>query len=157
MFGNYSLSKSSIFPKCSKVLENALFWKAVKLNFLVSYFQKAIIQWWIEIETWNQSHMKNTKFSEYQRSLSISYATFELLKFESRTDVIVKISRFLRHRRPGINEWVFGSIDTVFWFSSIETKFKIGGEKKKKDTKQSNDPLWWLLKNPFTSKTRYED
>ena len=51
---------------------------------------------------------QNTKFSEYQRSLLISYATFELLKFESRTDVIIEISRFLRHRRPGINEGVFG-------------------------------------------------
>ena len=50
---------------------------------------------------------QNTKFSEYQRSLLISYATFELLKFESRTDVIIEISRFLRHRRPGINEGVF--------------------------------------------------
>ena len=53
---------------------------------------------------------QNTKFSEYQRSLLISYATFELLKFESRTDVIIEISRFLRHRRPGINEGVFGTI-----------------------------------------------
>ena len=51
---------------------------------------------------------QNTKFSEYQRSLLISYATFELLKFENRTDVIIEISRFLRHRRPGINEGVFG-------------------------------------------------
>ena len=53
---------------------------------------------------------QNTKFSEYQRSLLISYATFELLKFESRTDVIIEISRFLRHHRPGINEGVFGLI-----------------------------------------------
>ena len=52
---------------------------------------------------------QNTKFSEYQRSLLISYATFELLKFESRTDVIIEISRFLRHRRPGINEGVFAT------------------------------------------------
>ena len=51
---------------------------------------------------------QNTKFSEYQRSLLISYATFELLKFENRTDVIIEISRFLRHRCPGINEGVFG-------------------------------------------------
>ena len=60
---------------------------------------------------------QNTKFSEYQRSLLISYATFELLKFESRTDVIIEISRFLRHRRPGINEGVFGTdcfTDIVF-------------------------------------------
>ena len=55
---------------------------------------------------------QNTKFSEYQRSLLISYATFELLKFESRTDVIIEISRFLRHRRPGINEGVFGKCYT---------------------------------------------
>ena len=52
---------------------------------------------------------QNTKFSEYQRSLLISYATFELLKFESRTDVIIEISRFLRHHRPGINEGVFAT------------------------------------------------
>ena len=40
---------------------------------------------------------QNTKFSEHQRSLLISYATFELLKFENRTDVIIEISTFLRH------------------------------------------------------------
>ena len=51
---------------------------------------------------------QNTKFSEYQRSLLISNATFELLKFENRTDVIIEISRFLRHRCPAINEGVFG-------------------------------------------------
>ena len=51
---------------------------------------------------------QNTKFSEYEQSLLISYATFELLKFESRTDVIIEISRFLGHRCPGINEGVFG-------------------------------------------------
>ena len=56
---------------------------------------------------------QNTKFSEYQRSLLISYATFELLKFENRTDVIIEISRFLRHRRPGINEGVFGSAQPI--------------------------------------------
>ena len=50
---------------------------------------------------------QNTKFSEYQRSLLISYATFELLNFENRTEVIIEISRFLRHRRPVINEGVF--------------------------------------------------
>ena len=67
---------------------------------------------------------QNTKFSEYQRSLLISYATFELLKFESRTDVIIEISRFLRHRRPGINEGVFASarshnnqLSEFFWSS----------------------------------------
>ena len=57
---------------------------------------------------------QNTKFSEYQRSLLISYATFELLKFENRNEVIVKFWRFSRHRRPGINEGVFGfSIATL--------------------------------------------
>ena len=61
---------------------------------------------------------QNTKFSEYQRSLLISYATFELLKFESRTDVIIEISRFLRHRRPGINEGVFDDLLIIgFLFS----------------------------------------
>ena len=30
----------------------------------------------------------NTKFSEYERSLLVSYATFELLKFENRTEMI---------------------------------------------------------------------
>ena len=51
---------------------------------------------------------QNTKFSEYERSLLISYATFELSKFENRTEVIIEISIFSRHRRPGINEGVFG-------------------------------------------------
>ena len=50
---------------------------------------------------------QNTKFSEHQRSLLISYATFELLKFENRTEVIIQFSRFSRHCRPGINEGVF--------------------------------------------------
>ena len=50
---------------------------------------------------------QNTKFSEHQRSLLISYATFELLKFENRTEVIIKSSRFSRHRPPGINEGFF--------------------------------------------------
>ena len=49
-----------------------------------------------------------TKFSEYERSLLISYVTSELLKFENRTEVIIEISRFSRHRCPGINEGVFG-------------------------------------------------
>ena len=53
---------------------------------------------------------QNTKVSEYQRSLLISYATFDLLKFENRTKVIIKILRFLRHRRPGKNEGVFGTL-----------------------------------------------
>ena len=52
---------------------------------------------------------QNTKFLEYEQSLLISYATFELLKFENRTDVIIEFSRFLTHRRPGINEGVFGT------------------------------------------------
>ena len=52
---------------------------------------------------------QNTKFSEYERSLLISYATFELSKFENRTEVIIEISRFSRHCRPGINEGVFGT------------------------------------------------
>ena len=51
---------------------------------------------------------QNTKFSEYERSLLICYATFELLKFENRTEVIIEILRFSRHRRPVINEGVFG-------------------------------------------------
>ena len=50
---------------------------------------------------------QNTKFSEYERSLLISYATFELLKFENQTEVIKTSSRFSRHRRPSINEGVF--------------------------------------------------
>ena len=50
---------------------------------------------------------QNTNFFEYERSLS--HATFELLKFENRTEVIIEISRFSRHRRPGINEGVFDS------------------------------------------------
>ena len=52
---------------------------------------------------------QNTKFSENERSLLVSYAIFELLKFQNRTEVIIKISRFSRHRRPGINEGVFDS------------------------------------------------
>ena len=51
---------------------------------------------------------QNTKFSEYERSLLISYATFEFVLFENQTEVIVKFSRFSRHRRPGLNERVFG-------------------------------------------------
>ena len=43
-FGNYSHLKSSIFSKCSKLLEIDHFLKAVKLDFLVTFFQKAIIQ-----------------------------------------------------------------------------------------------------------------
>ena len=66
---------------------------------------------------------QNTKFSEYQRSLLISYATFELLKFESRTDVIIEISRFLRHRRPDINEGVFAYTYTMLIFLSEITMF----------------------------------
>ena len=52
---------------------------------------------------------QNTKFSEYERSLLISYAIFELLRFENWTEVIIENSRFLRHRRPVINEGVFDS------------------------------------------------
>ena len=52
---------------------------------------------------------QNTKFSENERSLLVSYAIVELLKFQNRTEVIIKISRFSRHRRPGVNEGVFGS------------------------------------------------
>ena len=51
---------------------------------------------------------QNTKFSEYERSLLISYVTLELLKFQNRAEVIIEISRFSRHRRPGVNEGVFG-------------------------------------------------
>ena len=53
---------------------------------------------------------KNTKFSEFERSLFISYATFELLKYENRTEMIIEILRFSRHRRPGIHEGVLASI-----------------------------------------------
>ena len=51
---------------------------------------------------------QNTKFSEYELGLLISHATFELSKFENRTEVIIQISGFLRHLRPGINAGVFG-------------------------------------------------
>ena len=54
---------------------------------------------------------QNTKFSEYERSFMISCATFELLEFGNWTEVIIEYSRFsrqTRHRRPGINEGVFG-------------------------------------------------
>ena len=57
---------------------------------------------------------QNTKFSEYERSLLISYATFELSKFENRTEVIIEISRFSRHRRPGINEGVLNFVFSIF-------------------------------------------
>ena len=50
---------------------------------------------------------QNIKFSEYEKSSLISSVTSELLKFENRTSVISKISRFSVHRRPGINEGVF--------------------------------------------------
>ena len=56
-FGYYSLSKSSIFSKCSKMLEIDNFYSALNLNFLVTLFQKVVIQRHIEIWTWNQSHM----------------------------------------------------------------------------------------------------
>ena len=36
-------------------------------------------------------------------------ALLSYFKLENRTEVILKFSRFLRHRRPGINEGVFGS------------------------------------------------
>ena len=51
---------------------------------------------------------QNTKFSEYERSLLISSATLEFVLFENQTEVIIKFSRFSRHRRPGLNERVFG-------------------------------------------------
>ena len=50
---------------------------------------------------------QNTKFSEYERSLLISYVTLELLKFQNRAEVIIEISRFSRHRGPGVNEGVY--------------------------------------------------
>ena len=34
---------------------------------------------------------QNTKFSEYERSLLISYATFEFVLFENQTEVIFEI------------------------------------------------------------------
>ena len=58
---------------------------------------------------------QNTKFSEYQRSLLISHATFELLKFEKWTEVITKFSRFSRHRRLGVNEGVFEYYLSTFY------------------------------------------
>ena len=50
---------------------------------------------------------QNTNFSEHERSSLISSATSEILKFENRTSVIIKISRFSGHRCPGINVEVF--------------------------------------------------
>ena len=50
-FGFYSLSKSSIFSKCSKMFEIDHFHSALNLNFLVTFFQKAVIQRQIEILT----------------------------------------------------------------------------------------------------------
>ena len=39
-FGYYSLSKSSIFSKCSKMLEIDSFYSALNLNFLVIFFKR---------------------------------------------------------------------------------------------------------------------
>ena len=58
---------------------------------------------------------QNSKFSEYERSLLISHATFELLKLENWTEVIIKFSRFSRHRRPGVNEGVFEYYLSTFY------------------------------------------
>ena len=46
-------------------------------------------------------------FQNMKKALRYS-VTSELLKFENRTSVISKISRFSVHRHPGINEGVFG-------------------------------------------------
>ena len=50
---------------------------------------------------------QNTKFLENERSSLIPLTSSELLKFENRMSVIIKISRFSGHRCPGINEGVF--------------------------------------------------
>ena len=39
-FGYYSLSKSSIFSKCSKMLEIDNFYSALNFNFLATFFSK---------------------------------------------------------------------------------------------------------------------
>ena len=57
-FGYYSLSKSSIFSKCSKMLEIDQFCSEENFNFWATFFQKAVIRRRMEIWTWNQSHMK---------------------------------------------------------------------------------------------------
>ena len=55
---------------------------------------------------------QNINFSEFERSSLISLATSELSKFENWMSVIMEISSFSKHRFPGINEGVFGSIQT---------------------------------------------
>ena len=50
-------------------------------------------------------------------------------KFENRIDVIIEISRFSRHRRPGINEGVFditcGVLAKYFAYLSAQTFMEI--------------------------------
>ena len=65
---------------------------------------------------------QNTKFSEYERSSLIYLTTFELLKFENQTSVIIEISRFSGHRCPGINEGVF--VITGFSVLQIVPQFR---------------------------------
>ena len=60
------------------------FHSALNLNFLVTSFQKAVIQRQIEILTWNQSHMKFRilNFQNKKTSLLISSATSEWFNLE---------------------------------------------------------------------------
>ena len=56
------------------------FHSALNLNFLVTFFQKAVIQRQIEILTWNQSHNKNTKFFRIWKKLINTFDQFWVIK-----------------------------------------------------------------------------
>ena len=111
-FEYYSLWKSSIFSKCSEMLEIDHFYSAVNLNFLVSFFQKALI--WRLFRIW-------TKL--------IDIFSQSNLKFENWTSVIIEILSFLGHRCPGMNKVVFDTICVSLyhwmshaWISGIQTE-----------------------------------
>ena len=57
-FGHQSLFKSSVFPKCSKMLKSLQNLLAVKLVYLDTFFQNVAIHRLMKIMTWNQSLLK---------------------------------------------------------------------------------------------------
>ena len=82
-FGNYSLLKSSVFSKCSKMLKIGQFCQWQNVSFRI-FFSKLCRLETIEIFTLNHSHIEaqSPKIFAHAKSLLIPWLVIEKIKFE---------------------------------------------------------------------------
>ena len=99
----YSLLKSDIFQKIIKVVKNHNFYQRWHLDFWTLFFQTTLIQRWIKIFSWNQSHMilNNQNFYVVKADFRHLHPFLSYSKLKTRLPLNI-FSRFLRDDSPVI-------------------------------------------------------